>query len=111
MNGARHELFARAALAGDEHREVVPLQALDLFHHAHHGGAGAQEARKQRLERLLVDDFRRRRGALARGAEVEALSGDGGDHLEAALKSVGDRPEGEHGGIPRAVVIAADAAR
>ena len=31
MNGARDEVLAGTALSGDEHRQVVPLKALDLI--------------------------------------------------------------------------------
>ena len=31
VNGARDEVLARAAFAGDQHRQVVPLQALNLI--------------------------------------------------------------------------------
>ena len=55
MNRARDEVLAGAALAGDQHGQVVPLQALDLLDDAVHGGAGADEPGQQRLERTLVD--------------------------------------------------------
>ena len=44
MDGPGDQLLARAALAGDEHRQVVALQPLNLVDHTVHGGAGAYEA-------------------------------------------------------------------
>ena len=55
MDGPRDQLLARAALAGDQHREVVALQALNLVDDAVHRGAGADESGQQRLERPLAD--------------------------------------------------------
>ena len=66
VNGARDELLAGAAFAGDQHGQLVALQSLNLLDHAHHGGAGAQESRQQRLERLFV--ARSRPGPRAAGA-------------------------------------------
>ena len=50
MDRAGDEILAGAALAGNQHRQVAALQALNLFGHALHGGAGADESREQRLE-------------------------------------------------------------
>ena len=60
VDRARHELLAGAALAGDEHGQVVALQPLDLIGHAVHRRARAEEAGQQRLERALVAAARRR---------------------------------------------------
>ena len=56
MDGARDEFFARAALAGDEHRQRGRLQPFDLVHHTRHGRAGAEEAGNEGLERPLERD-------------------------------------------------------
>ena len=53
VDGARDQVLAGAALAGDEHRQVAALQALDLIGDALHRGAGADEPGNQRLERSL----------------------------------------------------------
>ena len=68
VDGARDQLLAGAALAGDQHRQVVALQPLNLIDDARHRGAGAEESRQQRLERALdrADVGRARSGARAR---------------------------------------------
>ena len=43
VDRARDQFLASAAFAGDEHRQIVPLQALDLIDDAMHGRARAQE--------------------------------------------------------------------
>jgi len=50
VNRARDQLLAGAALSRDQHRQVVPLQPLDLLDDAGHGGARGEESRQQRLE-------------------------------------------------------------
>ena len=92
VDGSRDQLFADAALAGDQHRELVALQPLNVLDDAHHGGAGAEEPGHQGLEGLLVDDFRRGRRTLACRAQVEPLGGNRGDHPEAPAKPVEKRP-------------------
>ena len=54
---------------GDQHGQVVALQALDLLRDALHGGAGADEAGQQRLERSLDLPRRRLDRALAGAAQ------------------------------------------
>ena len=51
VNRARDQLLAGAALAGDQHGQVVALQPLDLLDDAGHRGAGAEKPGQQRLER------------------------------------------------------------
>ena len=60
MDRARDELLAGAALAGDQHGQIVALQPLNLLDDAGHRGAGGEESRQQRLERA---DRRRARRA------------------------------------------------
>ena len=50
VDGPRDELLARSAFAGDEHREIVALQPLNLFDDARHGRARREEAGQQRFE-------------------------------------------------------------
>ena len=66
VDRARDQLLAGAALAGDQHGQVVALQPLDLLDDAAHRGAGAEEAGQQRLERALDRRRRRRRAPAAR---------------------------------------------
>ena len=82
MDGARDEVLAGAAFAGDQHGQVVALQALNLIGDAVHRRAGADEAGKQRLERPLAGLFDRLRRALAGAAQLEALSRHRGEHAE-----------------------------
>ena len=108
VNRAGDELLAGAALAGDQHREVVALQPLNLIDHPVHRGAGADEAGQQRLERPLDARLRRGGAALARAAQLEALAGDGGHHLHAPHHRVPRGTRRGHGHGARAVGVAAD---
>ena len=74
VDGARDEILAGAALAGDQHGQVVALQPLDLIGDALHRGAGADESRQQRLERPL-DVRRRRPRAAARAPRTDRIPG------------------------------------
>ena len=84
VNRARDQLLAGAALAGDQHREVVALQPLDLIDHACHRGAGAEEARQQRLERAFGGGVDRGRRPIAHAAQIEPLPRHGRHHAHAA---------------------------
>ena len=108
MNRARDQLLAGAALAGDQHGEVVALQPLNLIDDPVHRGAGADEAGQQRLERALDVRLRRGRAALARAAQFEALAGDGGHHLHPPHHRVPRRPRRGHRDGARAVGVATD---
>ncbi len=108
MNGAGDQLFAGAALAGDQDGEIVALQALDLFDHARHRRARAQETREQRLERLLVHDLGGGRGPLTCGAQLEPLRGDRADHAQPSAERIADGTRRQNRGIPGSVCIAAD---
>ena len=68
VNGAGDELLTGAALARDQHVEIVALHPLNLFHDAVHGRAGAEEAGQQRLERSINREVGDRGGAIARRA-------------------------------------------
>ena len=68
VNGARDQLLARAALAGDQHGQVVALQPLNLLDDARHRGAGAEESRQQRLERAIDRRLDRRASDRSRAA-------------------------------------------
>ena len=74
VNGAGDEILAGAAFAGDENREVVALHALNLLGDTLHGGAGADEAGQQRLQRTLDDAAGRLDRAVAGGAQIESLA-------------------------------------
>ena len=67
VDRARDEVLAGAALARDQHREIVALQPLNLLDDALHRGARADEAREQRLERTFE-----RAGAPARAGRSRA---------------------------------------
>src|SRR5207247_9713382 len=56
MDGSRDELFASAAFARDQHRQIVALHALNLFNDARHGGAGREKPGNEWLERSLDGD-------------------------------------------------------
>ena len=92
VDRARDELLAGAALAGDQHGQVVALQPLNLFDDARHRGAGGEEAGQQRLERAIDGQSDGRRRAIARGAQREALARDGGNHPQAPHHRMADRP-------------------
>ena len=82
VDGAGDELLAGSALAGDEHRQVVALQPLNLLDDARHRGARRQEAGQQRLERPVGGRADGAGRSVARGAQREALTRDGRDHPE-----------------------------
>ena len=93
VDGARDELLAGAALAGDQHRQVVALQPLNLLDDARHRGAGRQEARAAAARATDRRPGRRRpRRAVARRAQRESLPRDGGDHPQAPHDRMADRP-------------------
>ena len=69
VDRAGDQVLAGAALAGDQHRQVVALHALDLIGDALHRGAGADEPRQQRLELPLERAGGGFERALARAAQ------------------------------------------
>ena len=97
------------AFAGDEHREVVPLQPLDLLDDARHGGAGREEPGQQRLERSIDGDAgHRQRRAIARRAQREALARDRRNHPQPPHDRVTDRPWRRDEAEAQAVGVAAE---
>ncbi len=91
VDGARDELLARAALARDEHGEIVAPQTLNLFDETRHRGTGREKPRQERLERSIQGDGRRTHGTVPRRAERESLPRDGSDHAKTPHHRVTDR--------------------
>ena len=89
MNRARDEILAGPALARNQHRQVVALQALNLIGDALHRGAGADEPREQRLERTLERSGRRFGRPFARQAQIESLAEDRAQRAETLLRGNG----------------------
>ena len=83
MDRAGDEVLAGAALPGNQHRQIVALQVLDLVGHALHRRARADESGQERLELPLHDGGRGLDRALARLAQIEALAQHGAEHPEA----------------------------
>ena len=90
VNRARDELLAGAALAGDQHRQVVALQPLDLLDDALSSRrwrrgipAAAARAMRSTARRPTAD------GPIARRAQREALARDGGRSSAAAASPDG----------------------
>src|SRR4029453_3979131 len=54
MNRARNEILARAALAGDEHGQVVSLESLNLVGQPIHRRSSTDEPWEKRFERSTV---------------------------------------------------------
>ncbi len=104
----RDEILAGAALAGDEHREVVALHALNLIGDALHRGARADKSRQERLERPLEDAARRLGRAIAGGAEIEPLPQHGAERAEPLAGAAGERPAARHESESRPVRVAAE---
>src|SRR5213078_4311099 len=86
----------------------MSLQTLDLIRDAIHRGAGADEARQQRLERSRAAWLDGLAAPLARTTELESLAADRGEHPEPARGRVGEPPRGDDGAEPRAAVITAE---
>ena len=83
MDRAGDQVLARAALAGDQHGQVVALQALDLIGYALHRGAGADEPGKQRLERPLDEPVVATSTGRSRACtELETLAQNGAQRAE-----------------------------
>jgi hypothetical protein len=106
VDGARYELFAGAAFAGDQDVEVVPLHPLDLLHDAVHGGAGGQKPRQQRLERTIDREVGHRGVPVARGAQRKALAGDRSNHPQTPHDRMTDRPWRCNEAEARSLVVA-----
>ena len=104
----RDEVLAGAALAGDEHREVVALHALNLLGDALHRGAGADKSRQQRLERSLQDAAGRLGGPIACGTEIEPLPQHRAERAKALPGAAGERAGARHQREPRALRVAAE---
>ena len=66
------QLLARAALAGDEHGQLVALQPLDLLDDARHRRACREKPGKKRFERSV--DCGRRRGASSDPARAHSAN-------------------------------------
>ncbi len=77
MNGARHQLLARAVVAGDEHRRVRTLDAVEHAEELTHQRAAPYDARVR--DRLLRDEIRllRRFRDCARGRVEGDANGTG----------------------------------
>ena len=108
VNRARDEVLAGAALAGDEHGEVVALHALNLLGDALHGGARADESGQQRLERSLEHAAGRLGRTVAGGAEIESLAQHRAERAKPLARAAGERPRARHQGESRPVRVAAE---
>src|SRR5580765_4293249 len=108
VDGARDELLARAAFARDEHREVVPLQALDLLDHPRHRRAGAQESRQERLEGMIDRQADGLGRAVAGGAQRKTLLGDGRNHADALDNRLSEWPARRNQREASAVLVASE---
>ena len=104
----RDQLLAGAALAGDQHGEVVALQPLNLLDDALHRRAGAQEPRQQRLERAVDGEVRRGDRPIARAAELEPLPRDRRDHAQSAHDRMAERPRRRDQAEARAIGVASE---
>ena len=97
VDRARDQLLAGAALAGDQHREVVALQPLDLIDDAGHHGAGAEESGQQRFERPFRGRVDHGGWTIAHAAQIEALARDRRHHANAAQERMAQRTcRGDH---------------
>ena len=76
MNRPSHEVLARATLAGNEDRQIVALEALNLICDALHRGAGADEPGEERLQLTFHYRCRGLDRPFARLAQVESLPKD-----------------------------------
>ena len=108
VNGPRHQFLAGAALTGDQHRQVIALQSLDLINDLVHRGAGAEEAWQQRLEWTLGGRVDRRRRPVADAAQVEALARDRRHHPDPAPQRMSQRVRCRNDDMTQAVWLAAD---
>ena len=75
----RDELLAGSAFARDQDGQIVALQAVNLFDHARHRRARAEEARQQWFQRVIGGGPGCAR-AVARGTQRETLASDRGNH-------------------------------
>ena len=108
VNRARDEILAGAAFAGDEHGEVVALHALDLLGDALHGGARADESRKQGLERSLEHAAGGLGLPVAGGAQIESLAQHGAERAKPLPRAARERPAARHHGESRPFGVAAE---
>ena len=77
---------------GDEHRQIVSLQALNLRHDARHRRARRQESRQQRLERRIGRQPDGPGRPIARGAQRKPLLRDGRNHAQPPDHRMAERP-------------------
>jgi hypothetical protein len=92
MNGPGDQFLARAALAGDQHRQVVALHPLDLLDHARHGRARGEEAGDHRFERSIErPSGGHGRRSIAGRAQRVSLAGDGRNHADPAHHGMSNR--------------------
>jgi hypothetical protein len=80
MDRTRDELLPGAALARDEHRQVVPLEPLNLLDNSRHRGAGGQKSWQQWLQGAVDLRADRRIGPVERRTKGITLAGHGDDH-------------------------------
>src|SRR5690349_18569776 len=105
MNGTGNEILACAAFSSDEDGQVVPLDALNLFDDAVHGGAGTDESREQGIERALGGGLRCSRRPVAQAAQLEPLPRDRREHPQSAAVALGHASRDNHSARARTVVI------
>ena len=108
VDRARDELLAGAALAGDEHGEVVALQPLNLLDDARHRGAGGEKSGQQRLERPIDGGSGAARPSGRARRRARTLPRHGGDHAQAPHDRVADRPRRGDQREARAFGVAAE---
>jgi hypothetical protein len=109
VNRPGDEFLAGAALACDQHGELIALQALDLIDHPRHQRTGAQESGNERLEWPL--DCRGIDGAgrsFPRLAQVESLLRHRAEHAQTPLDEIAQRSRQRDHGDARAIAIGAE---
>ena len=108
VDGTCNQILTRSAFTGDEHRQVMSLQALNLFRHAIHGRAGADETREEGFERPFVDLFNRQGRTLSGAAEFKALPGHRGKHTQLEHRGLAQSGRGHDGAGAAAFLITAE---
>jgi hypothetical protein len=105
MNRARNEILARAALAGDEHGQVVALESLNLVGQPIHRRSSTDEPWEERFERstvLVIDSLT---WTLSCPAQIETLSRDGGEHAQSSRGDISERCRQLHDTAACAVLL------